>query len=160
MLKQNNFEKITWWDDLDFIGIDAYFPFCEDIDPTVDQLTDSYQPIADSLSLFAAKWNKKIIYTEYGFLSVDGAAGKHWELDTSIENINLDLQARSYKAILEVLQRSDWYSGGFFWKWHFQVRNKMRLKTRWTPQGKPAMDVIKDYYGNPDFFKKENLKER
>lgn len=146
----DNYENITWWDAVDYIGIDAYFPLVDGSNPSMDEIVNGWQPIKQEMASFASKWNKQILFTEYGFQSVNGATGRHWEVDKSESNVNEELQANAYEATFRVFEDEAWYAGGFFWKWHFNSRNGRWRGTEWTPQNKPAEQVIARWYSKKD----------
>lgn len=143
----DNYENITWWDAVDYIGVDAYFPLVDGKHPSVDEIKNGWQPIKENLKAFSTKWDKPIIFTEYGFQSVNGAAGKHWSVAKTSENTNNQLQADAYEATFQAFENEDWFQGGFFWKWHFMARTQSFRGTEWTPQNKPAMETISKWYG-------------
>lgn len=143
----DNYENISWWDAADYIGIDAYFPLAEGNHPSIEQIKAGWGPIKKNLASFSKKWDKPILFTEYGFQSVNGATGRHWEVDKSEENMNLQLQADAYEATFQAFQDEGWWAGGFFWKWHFTTRHWGMRGTEWTPQEKPAEEVIARWYG-------------
>jgi hypothetical protein len=142
----DNYQNIEWWDGLDFIGIDAYFPLVDAQDPSLEEISAGWRKHSRILKSFSEKWQKKILFTEYGFLSVNGACGNHWEAKKTEENINFELQARAYESTFQTLINEPWFAGGFIWKWHFSTRRKERLRTEWTPQDKPAEKVIAQWY--------------
>ncbi|MEQ9467480.1 MAG: hypothetical protein RLN88_08715 [Ekhidna sp.] len=143
----DNYENITWWDAVDYIGIDAYFPLADGDHPSIEQIKAGWEPIKKSLAVFSKKWDKPILFTEYGFQSVNGAAGRHWEVNKSEANVNQQLQADAYEATFQAFENENWWAGGFFWKWHFTTRHWGMRGTEWTPQGKPAEEVIARWYG-------------
>ncbi|MEM6642033.1 MAG: hypothetical protein AAF616_03555 [Bacteroidota bacterium] len=143
----DNYEQIEWWDDVDVIGVDAYFPLVEAKDPSIDEIKNGWEPIKAKLEAFSAKWDKKILFTEYGFQSIDGATGNHWEVDKSTIAVNLQLQANAFDATFQSLENENWFLGGFFWKWHFNIGTDDWYKKEWTPQNKPALEVITKWYG-------------
>lgn len=143
----DNYENITWWDQVDYIGIDAYFPLVDGDSPTTDEIIKGWEPVKKKLAAFSRNWNKRILFTEYGFQSANGAAGAHWEVDQSEENANNDIQANAYEATFRTFENESWYAGGFFWKWHFTSRYGRWRGTEWTPQNKPAEQVIARWYG-------------
>jgi len=142
----DNYDQITWWDAVDFIGIDSYFPLASGSHPSVEQIKEGWEPVKRDLAAFSLKWDKPILFTEYGFQSANGAAGPHWEVDKSSNNINEELQADAYEATFQSLQNVTWWKGGFFWKWHFTSNSSRWKGTEWTPQGKPAEQVIARWY--------------
>ena len=146
----DNFENITWWDELDYIGVDAYFPLSEGDHPSIAQIKEGWSPIKQQLKFFSEKWGKPILFTEFGFQSVDGAVGKHWEVTKTSEHFNVQLQADAYEATFRTLAQESWWAGGFFWKWHFMMRSSERYRMEWTPQDKPAEQVIARWYSKKD----------
>ena len=143
----DNFTNIQWWDAVDYIGIDAYFPLAEGDHPDLGTIKSGWQPIKNELAAFSSKWDKPILFTEYGFQSIDGATGNHWDVDKSLVSSNPKLQAEAYEATFQVFEHEPWFVGGFFWKWHFTMRSADRYEKEWTPQNKPAAEVIARWYG-------------
>ena len=142
----DNYMNITWWDEVDYIGIDSYFPLAEGDSPTLEEMKAGWIPLKADLEGFSKKWRKSILFTEYGFQSVKGGAGKHWEVDKTIENVDMAVQSKAYEATFQSLWNEPWFAGGFLWKWHLTTRGAERNKTRFTPQGKPAENVIEKWY--------------
>ncbi|MGB3467952.1 MAG: hypothetical protein WBA74_21885, partial [Cyclobacteriaceae bacterium] len=144
----DNYQEVTFWDQLDFIGIDAYFPLVHEPTPSVDQLKKEWQTIHSELRSLSEKHGKKILFTEYGYQSVDLGAGKHWEIDLRSGPVNEEVQANAYEALYEVFWAEKWFAGGFLWKWY---PNHQRAggpdNKRFTPQNKLAEEVITTYYG-------------
>jgi hypothetical protein len=140
----DNYENVSFWDQLDFIGIDAYFPVDTAAKPSLVQLQSGWQIQAKKLAQFSKKYDKQILFTEYGYQSQPGTAGNHWELNQSA--VCLSCQSTAYEAIFTVFWRQDWFAGGFFWKWHFHEGIGGENDADFTPQGKPALNVISNYY--------------
>ncbi|MCB9234762.1 MAG: hypothetical protein H6581_24125 [Bacteroidia bacterium] len=145
----DNFTNVTFWSDLDFIGIDAYFPLAPDATPQVNLLVQKWGPIARSLGDYSKRQGKKILFTEYGWMSVDGAAWQNWELEANMATINVNMQAQknAYEAFFLTLWNQEWFAGGFLWKWwsnHDQIGGPE--DKRYTPQNKPAADLISQWY--------------
>ncbi len=142
----DNYMNIVWWDQVDYIGIDAYFPLAEGDNPKLEEIKKGWLPLQTDLRSFSKKWDKPILFTEYGFQSVDGGAGKHWEVSKSSEHANMEVQCKAYEATFESFWKEPWFAGGFLWKWHLTIRGAERNRTRFTPQGKPAEEVIAEWY--------------
>ncbi|MEM0938594.1 MAG: hypothetical protein AAF600_01850 [Bacteroidota bacterium] len=143
----DNYHKISWWDAVDYIGVDAYFPLAEGVDPSVEEIREGWEPVKENLSNFSKRWQKPILFTEFGFQSIDGATGKHWDINKSVVNANLQLQANAFEATFQSLENASWFAGGFFWKWHLTSKTGDWYKKAWTPQNKPASEVIAKWYG-------------
>ena len=145
----DNYENITFWDKLDFIGIDAYFPLCDQKTPSVSQLNSFWKQPHRDISSFSQKFNKPVIFTEYGYKSIDYATIGHWKVSPDTLSANKTGQANAYESIYQTFWHEPWFKGGFLWKWHlFDARVNKNDKPGFTPQGKPAMAVIEKWFGS------------
>lgn len=145
----DEYEKVSFWSRLDYIGVNAYFPLCEEKNPTEQSLTRAWDPLLNELGKFSKKYHKPILFTEYGYLSVDGSGGKTWELESKLKSLdyNPQAQANCLNALLECCSKRDFWQGGFVWKWYSDPKNMRHgLEKDHSPQGKPAEDVIRKWY--------------
>ena len=142
----DNFDKISFWDELDYIGVDAYFPLIEKEQPSIAELEEGWAPIKQELNAFSAQYQKPVIFTEYGYQSLKGTAGKHWEIDKSSESIDMQAQADAYQALFNSFWSEPWFGGGFFWKWHLRTDWGGPENGAFTPQGKTAEEVITRHF--------------
>jgi len=142
----DNFENVSFWTELDYIGIDAYFPLSDSKTPEVRELTRKWEPIVDQIEELSEKVDKPVLFTEYGYRSVDQTANGHWDSNEELE-INMEAQKNAYEAIYQALYPKSWYHGGFLWKW-FPHNDKAGglSDSRFTPQNKPAIEIIKKYH--------------
>jgi hypothetical protein len=145
----DSYDEVPFWDALDFVGISAYFPLTDMDTPIQMYLSFKWKSIVSKLKKFSLKFNKKILFTEYGYLSVDGAAGRTWELEKQVKqlNINEKAQANSLEALYEAFWKEDFWAGGFLWKWFPNGHGHEGYPERdYTPQGKMAESVVKKWY--------------
>lgn len=143
----DNYQAITFWEQLDFIGIDAYFPICPHKTPRADSLVGYWSTEKDNIRKLHARYHLPVIFTEYGYQSVDYTAGDHWKLSKDTLSVNLQAQANAYEGLYRSFWKEDWFAGGFLWKWH--ARNDEAGGPdckRFTPQNKPAASVISSWY--------------
>jgi len=93
------------------------------------------------------KHNKPILFTEFGYRSVDYTGKEPWKSDRNMTSVNLEAQTNATKALFKEFWKEDWFAGGFIWKWHHN-HSKVGGENnhRFTPQNKPVEDVIKDTY--------------
>lgn len=141
----DNYEKIPFWSDLDYVGVSAYFPLLEDHTPSVEDLTAAWQPIVKRLATYARKVDRQILFTEYGYMSVDGCAYQAWMIEKNLSErgINEKAQANAYEALLSTMSPQSWWGGGFLWKYfpHGQGHEGYPEKD-YTPQGKLAEKIV------------------
>ncbi len=140
-------EKVTWWDAVDAIGVDAYYPLTRSTAPTVEQLKTAWVPIAASLERLSKRWERPVIFTEAGYQSLDGTARR----PSGAEGWTLDLQeqADSYKALFEAFWGRSWWRGVYWWGWDTNPAQGGAGDYDFTANNKPAENIIRSYYGAP-----------
>ena len=147
----DSYDKIRFWDDLDYIGISSYFPLDDAKMPTASILDKSWNKYIKSLNKTSKNLKKKILFTEYGYLSVDGCAGKTWEIEKQVRDlpINEEAQAIAFNQLYENLWHQDFWAGGFIWKWFPEGMGHEGYVSRdYTPQDKKAENVLKKWFGS------------
>ena len=143
----DEYPKVAFWQELDFIGIDAYFPLSEEKTPSVAQLKAGWQPHKENIESLQSTCSKPVLFTEYGYRSMDQNAWKPWLVDRHEEQVNLTSQANATRAILEEFWTEDWFAGGYVWKWFIDHKRSGGEKdNRFTPQNKPAEKVLREFY--------------
>lgn len=143
----DEYTRTTFWEDLDYIGIDAYFPLSDKKTPTVEQLQKGWQPWKDKIALLSKEKGKSVLFTEFGYRSMDFTGKKPWLVDRNDEKVNLEAQVNATKAIFTEFWMEDWFAGGYVWKWFINHENAGgNNDNRFTPQNKPAQQVITEYY--------------
>ncbi len=148
----DEFPLVPFWDDLDYIGIDAYFPLCEDETPTVERLKAAWEPHIAVIEETVETYRKPVIFTEYGYLSVNKAAYQTWVLEKKRNELtnNEQAQANCYEALFQVFSRKPYWAGGFAWKWYpYESRRGRSRANDYTPQGKMAEEVLKKWFNQP-----------
>jgi hypothetical protein len=140
-------EKTDIWEELDFIGVDAYFPIHEDRAPTVDQLKSGWDPHKKLLNNLSDSYGKKVLFTEYGYRNTDYAAKEPWDSSRQDKVLNNELQVNALDALYQQFWMENWFAGGFLWKWHQEHQQSGGSKDdQFTPQNKPAEQLVKDVY--------------
>lgn len=152
----DSYQEVSFWDLLDYIGVDAYFPLLPTDTPTVCALKEAWQPYSQQLKEFSEQWNKPILFTEYGYLSLDGAAYNTWELEKNRNQaaINEQAQANALEALLETFGEKDWWAGGFVWKWYSNHKDIQQQREHYqagdySPQGKKGETVLYKLFRKP-----------
>jgi hypothetical protein len=134
---------VSWWNELDAIGVDAYFSLTNTNDPTINQLKEAWEPITNQLGDFSKLWDLPIILTEIGYRSRDGANRRASDTQT----IDLQEQADCYQAFFESFSGKDWWEGVYWWNWTIDPNQGGLEDNDFTANGKPAEEVLKFYFG-------------
>ncbi len=146
----DEFESVPFWNDLDFAGVNAYFPLINDKTPSLENLQKAWEKPLTTLENFYEKNKKPIIFTEYGYLSIDSCAYNGWDLEKKVMEMNINEQAQSnaIEAILLVFSQKSWWKGGFLWKWFPNMQGHEGYPERdYSPQGKMGEKTLTKYYG-------------
>jgi hypothetical protein len=144
----DEFKRVAFWKDLDFIGIDAYFPLSNKKSPTIAEYELGWKLHKSEILKVQKQFNKPVIFTEFGYRSVDFNGKKPWDSKRVEGGINLEAQANALQAIYNQFWNEEWFAGGFLWKWfhkHDEVGGEKN--NRFTPQNKPAEELIRKLYG-------------
>ena len=145
----DEYDLVTFWNDLDYIGVDAYFSLVPKATPSVSELQIAWQPHLDQLRSFHKKQNKPILFTEFGYMPIDSCAYMSWEMEKRRRNmsINEDSQANALDALFTVFWKESWWAGGFLWKWFPDLRADSPNQSKdYTPQGKKGSGIVKKWY--------------
>lgn len=138
--------SITWWDSVDFIGVDAYYPLTFRRDPSLAELKLAWLPRRAVLKTLSAYWGKPILFTEIGYRSQDGANQHPWDFQAG-GTIDLQEQADLYQAALESVFSRSWFAGEYWWTWETSPAQGGPTDMGYSPHGKPAEAVLRAWYG-------------
>ena len=115
------YEEIQFWDALDYIGIQAYFPLTDQVNPSLKTLKKGWEPHFKKIKKIHKKWKKPVVFTEFGYRSSNDAAIHPWEWEErghiDSTKISAKIQAICYDALFETFWQEDWIAGTFLWKW-------------------------------------------
>jgi hypothetical protein len=144
----NEEEEIEFWGDLDFIGVQAYYPLSDAPHPNLGQMRAAWLPIVARLEALARRTGRPIVFTEVGYRSLAGALAAPWSWDTEGAT-DLALQRDAYRALFDAVWDKSWFGGTFIWKWHPGLAEGTVAKDverDFTPQGKPSLSVMREFY--------------
>ncbi len=143
----DEFKRVPFWRELDCIGIDAYFPVTDKKTPTIEEFEAGWRPHKIEIQKIQNKFNKPILFTEYGYRSIDFTGKEPWDSKRITGSINLLAQKNGLQAIHNQFWKEDWFLGGFIWKWfHKHTEVGGENNNRFTPQNKPAEVLLRSLY--------------
>ena len=141
----DQYKKVEFWDALDYAGIDAYFPLADEGIPRYEELKEGWRRWIKEIEEWVAEVKKPVVFTECGYASVNTAAVTPWAENRSSKP-NPELQANCYKALMEELWNKDWFFGVYWWNWNTYSGSGGIDNRDFTPQNKPAIEHIKQWY--------------
>src|SRR5207249_10941939 len=87
-------ERVAFWDALDFVGVQAYYPLAVTARPPADSIRAAWEAIAARLGALAHRTGRRVVLTEVGYRSVAGALREPWSWDeTGLQNLVLHRDA-------------------------------------------------------------------
>ncbi|MCJ7614727.1 hypothetical protein MUO71_08215 [Candidatus Bathyarchaeota archaeon] len=141
-----NYQNIEWWDSVDYVGIDAYFPLSLfKYDPSFEELKNAWNNYANEIEEWLSAVNKPVIFTEIGYRSGDGtnmAPSNYW----SDMPIDLLEQRDCYEAAFQALWNRSWFYGFYWWTWIYDPAQGGTADSYHTPQNKPTQTLITQWY--------------
>ena len=147
-----------FWDALDVIGVEGFWPLIGGKDPdhdnpSVGRLRDGWRlnflkdglPPGIALRNLNAEYDKPVVLTGLGYLSRGGTSAAPFNGDYAQAavggKVNETAQARPYRAAFDfwsgVARTHRWFRGIYWWNWQPKL-GTVRNNGDYTPQGKPA----------------------
>lgn len=106
-------DDIPFWDALDFVGVDAYYPLAAAEQATDAELGRGAEAVVGRLARLAGRARRPLLLTEVGFPARRSA----WrEPHAEAGELDEQDQWRAYRALFAALGRHPWLAGVFVWK--------------------------------------------
>lgn len=112
----DSYTRVPFWDAVDYIGIQAYFPVATQADPPESELRAGWQSVLTKLDAFSKQHGKQIIFTELGYNLSTWAGVRPWDYEQGGENADA-VKLRCMKVALEAIKAPPFLHGVFLWKW-------------------------------------------
>ena len=163
---------VSFWDAVDYIGIDMYAPMAINPAPNAGDAPISRDLIVERwtkapavpdgpgiygrsayVDLFretAAEHGKQILFTEIGVRSVAGALSRPWDYEKSYSFADFGVQTAFYEALMQIAceQNDGWLAGMYLWGWRVDSPPSGKdWIADYSIENKPASGVIKSFFG-------------
>ncbi|MEM0915409.1 MAG: hypothetical protein AAGK09_12465 [Planctomycetota bacterium] len=112
-------ERVPWWDRLDAVGVQFYFPISESASPTDAELRAGFDARLDAMLALAERVDRPLMLTELGYPPHPTAAARPWD-DSGPDTQPGFLLARRCLAVgLAAIDEADddRLLGVYLWKW-------------------------------------------
>lgn len=142
----DHFDPVSFWDAVDLAGVTAYHKLtANSSDPDLLDMISAWDPVKRRLRSFQKRINKPLIVTEIGYPTLDAANAYPWDETRSVD-IDLEEQRRCYEAFTRAFEKETAIFGLYWWIWFGPGGPTDR---GFSPKGKPAERVIKDFFARP-----------
>ncbi|MCG8329061.1 MAG: hypothetical protein MI974_15310 [Chitinophagales bacterium] len=140
------FEKCTFWGELDYIGLNCYYPLSKEEHPDKEELSTAFQKILAKAKKISQQYNRPLLFTEIGYTSTSTP----WvqpHLDGTHQSYDGIAQKKCYEVVMENLPgQTEWCKGILWWKYPSYTNHGGEGHTGFTPNDKPTEAVLKDYF--------------
>ncbi len=111
-----HYRQVPFWDALDVIGIQAYFPLVTGPGADSAQVGAGWGRLMRELHAFAGREHKKIVFTELGYNRAYDAPVRPW--DYRVDGPDAEgMQAMCLRIALDAVEGEPSVIGVFLWKW-------------------------------------------
>jgi len=140
-------DRVPFWKQLDFIGVDAYAPIATKPGAREPELCVAWGALAKKLAALSKRTGKRVLLTEIGYRPTRDAAmaPATWPESDAHAQFDGGHQASCFRAAFSTLWGQPWLAGIYVWKWFTDSRDE-EGPTDFSPAGKPAESVIGEYY--------------
>ncbi|MEM9718497.1 MAG: hypothetical protein AAGA10_04590 [Bacteroidota bacterium] len=141
------FEGISFWDELDYVGIDFYYPLGKSNQISSNELRKNLEKELKKVEQVSKTYNKPVLLTEIGFRSIEAP----WQMPheyAGSKSSKVQDQALCYEVVLASLQEQPWCKGIFWWKWPSYIAFTQPQDRGYSPIGKPAEKVVEKWFKN------------
>ncbi|MEM7624340.1 MAG: hypothetical protein AAF333_01795 [Planctomycetota bacterium] len=147
-------QDVPFWDALDLLGVQCYFPLSDKRSPTEAELIAGWAQVMDQLRGFSAAHGKPVLLAELGYAESEAAAIEPWS-DTRVgdRDAGAALKLRCMKVALDQIEAQPWITGVYLWKWFPGDRDH---RDEFVLQYDAMRDVIRGAWGTPEVALSEN----
>lgn len=141
------FESVAFWDALDFVGVNCYYPLSEEASAGDEALFAGASRALDIIADVGRCHRRPVLITEVGFTSSPAPWVQPHERARGVP-VDEQAQARCYEAFFEALQGREEISGLYWWKWPSFLGYGGPAHAGFTPNRKAAERVVEKWYGD------------
>lgn len=138
-------DAVPFWDAVDVIGVQAYFPLSQEDNPSSDALRRGWQEPIRVLKDLSRRHGKPVLLAEIGYDISPEAARQPWLTQSRNTESNRALRLRLMEVALETLEGEDFIEGMFWWKW---IPGERRHRD-FAMQPPEVQDVLRRAWGPP-----------
>ena len=141
----DEFENVTFWDQLDLVGLNCYYPLSNSSLASHGELQQGFAEVLNRLERVKSRYNKPLLITEIGFRSVE-APWIHPHEEAGDKKFSDEDQAKAYTAVFEALAKTPVIDGILWWKWPTNIGYDSEEDRRFVPYGKKSEEVIDHWF--------------
>lgn len=141
------FEKIQFWNALDYIGLDNYYAVRSSTAGGEKEMRAAFLDQKERIAKIEEQWNRPLIFTEIGY-HANTAAGMGSQ-EEQIDDYDETMQSLCYRLAFETYWNEPWFYGMYWWKWFSNPEDRGKDADPHSPHGRLAEKVMSEWYHRP-----------
>ena len=142
-------EDVVFWESLDWIGINAFYPLADHDDATTATYREGAEKWAKRVERLSKLQRKPVLLVEIGYTTRTNAAVEPWLWPDGMQDVQIDEheQARAYEALLSAFVGRKLIIGFFVWRYYANL-DDLSQESEWgfSPHAKAAQSVLEDFF--------------
>jgi hypothetical protein len=138
-------ENVLFWDALDYVGINAFYPLAAQDGATYQQYAEGAARAVASASALGTLVDKPVLFVEIGYTTRPNAAVEPWLWPDDMQGVVVDEweQARALSALMGAAASRPELAGLFVWRYYANL-DDVSQEAAWgfSPHGKLAEHVL------------------
>lgn len=141
--------RVIFWDRLDVVGIQAFYPLAERPGATLAELRSAAVMRADRLETWTRREGRPVMFTEFGYTARTDPTLRPWEWPDGMTDVHVDAhaQAMGYRALMEAFIGRRWFAGAFVWRYYANpMDSSQEAEWGFSPRGREGEQVLRELY--------------
>ena len=143
----DHYKQVPFWDQMDIVAMNSYWTLGRDRNASLGEIEKNWRDIQNNVMAFQREVGKPLIFTEVGWCSQANAASEPWDYTQDDVPIDMELQRRLWEGFFKSWHGQKGFGGFFVWEW--PVGDGGPNDRGYTPEGKPAEAVIREWFAKP-----------
>jgi len=137
-------DRVGFWDALDIIGVQGYFPLSENSNPQREEVRSAWRSILADLEELGQRENRPILFNEVGYARSRTVASRPWEDMPDTSPQTLATRELLMETAIEVLEAAPFVEGMFWWKW---IPGSVDRARNFSMRDREAREVLRRLWG-------------
>ncbi len=145
-------ENVLFWDQLDYVGVNAFYPLADHDDAGYDRYVEGAQAALAKVGALGAAVHKPVLFVEMGYTTRRNAAVQPWLWPDGMRDVAIDEweQARALSALIGAAAPNPWLVGFYVWRYYANL-DDVSQEARWgfSPHAKLAEQLLSNVFATP-----------
>lgn len=145
-------EAVLFWDRLDLIGINAFYPLAHHDGATFEEYQAGAREARDGVAAISEALDMPVVFVEVGYTTRRDAAVEPWLWPDGMTDVaySEEEQSRALEASLDAFVPEEWFAGFFVWRYYASL-DDVSQEAIWgfSPHGKVTETMLSRVFHSP-----------